>query len=672
MGGTESTAPSVEDQRLWARIRIVMGATILIGLVALGANALRAHLLTGVHEESIAFALGLERTRSEAVALGEAALAAAAPRGPAQGMLARERLARLHGSVDARLAAILGELAQRGDAEGSALFGARPHQLSAARAEIGRAVARLRAAPEAGSRGERSRLARRVRLLAESRLARGLELLADRESARGADLARRLRRGEIVFALAALLAFLALWRWGWRPILQAVEDRTSALVAANARAAQNLLFDAMTGLPNRRNLHERLGQMAEGGPLGILHIDLCGFHAVNTTLGRRVGDQMVICAARNLEELALGTDLLARIDTDEFVLATVTRTDPDQLQELAVEIIETLARPISVAGQSLTLDAVIGIAARSGPEDTAEKLLANADIARERARTEGGSVYFSAGMRERLAARRQTAHDLFQALMGDEIVPFFQPQIDVATGRIIGFEALVRWRHPERGVLNPHFFLDIADTAHLGGRITQIMLKKSVAALARWRALGCEVPRVALNLSARDLRCPELRDQIAFDLDRAGLAPEDLGIEVLESALIETDDDPILATIATLAKAGHHIDLDDFGTGHAALSYLRHATVDRLKIDRSFVRDLHRKPELRKMTLAMIQLAQTLGIRALAEGIETTSEWRTLVELGCDDLQGFAIGKPMPAEDVPAWIEAHDSRRKGGGLIAAA
>jgi diguanylate cyclase (GGDEF)-like protein len=658
-----------EDRQIGLRLRVAMLGTAVLCAIVLAASYAGFAILVSAHQRDGAVALGIERAEIAARRLAVEALHFGQSEGPTHVFLARSAVEEARGAFLAAYGDVIEQAGPYGrTALGDVLEG-RPYRLGAAVAEAARLAARVGTAPV---QGDARAAARALGRTVEQRVLRGLAALGRRQRARSEAVKSRLMVAGLGLAGLAGLLLAGQWQFTWRPLMRAVERRSRALSEANARAEHSLRYDGLTGLPNRWTLAETLEAFGPRAPLGVLHVDLAGFHAINTTLGFETGQQLLGYVSRTLSRVALGSDVLARVDTDEFVLATTRRADPDQLQELAVEIIETLGQPVEIAGHAISLEAVIGIAARTALAEVPEKLLANADIARARARKEGGSVYFSIGMRERLAARRQTAQELLQALVRDEIEPYFQPQIDAASGRLTGFEALVRWRHPERGVLNPHFFLEIADQAHAGPRITAIMLKKSIAALADWRSRGFAVPRIGLNFTARELRDPRLPDILAFDLDRAGLRPSDIAVEVLESALIEDEDDPILANVAALAEAGFHIDLDDFGTGHAALSHLRHLTVSRLKIDRSLVRDLHLRPELRKMTLAMIQLARSFGIAALAEGIESENEWHLLVEMGCDDLQGFAIGKPMPAAEVAGWIEEHERRLLAGRIIAAA
>ncbi|MEO0622971.1 MAG: bifunctional diguanylate cyclase/phosphodiesterase [Pseudomonadota bacterium] len=660
-----------EDRRLWGRVRMAMLATLLMCGALFAAGYLSLGQMATEHRESAEDVARMERLRLLADSMADEAAAVHSARGPAQAFLARETLT----STLAEFASTASRLLQSGERSGDpavrVMLRASPTHLADALIEAHALAVTANGRSPGIERPAARRAAKKLQRLVRRRIDGALEDLIALTKRRVEARSRDVQASAKTIAVLALLLFILLWRLSLRPLLETMEKRTGALIQAKADVERALLFDGLTGLPNRRNLVERLERLDPASPLGILHIDLAGFHAINTTLGWETGERLVRYAADTLVDLVPRTDVVARVNTDSFVLAISRETDPEQLHELAVEIIEALAQPIAILGHNVALEAVIGIAARRGGREPAAKLLANADIARARAREEGGSIYFSTAMRERLAARRQTAQELLQAIVRGEIEPYFQPQIDAATGEITGVEALVRWKHPQRGLLNPHFFLDIAEKSQIGRRISDIMVRRSVEALAEWQANGLPVPRVGINFSAQILRDPELCDRLKFDLDRVGLEPAQMSVEVLETAFVQGDDDPVIITVGALAEAGFHIDLDDFGTGHASLSYLRHQTVSRLKIDRSFVRELHLRPRIRKMTAAMIQLAQTLEIEALAEGVETEAEWRLLHEMGCNGLQGFAIGKPMPAAEIPAWVAEHESRRAGGQIVAA-
>ncbi|MEM9145069.1 MAG: bifunctional diguanylate cyclase/phosphodiesterase [Pseudomonadota bacterium] len=660
---------SDEDKQLWARLRLAMVATLVMCSLLFGAGYFAFDRIVQANNSSVEQVARIERMRLIADRLADEAATLQTASSPAHGMLAQERFASALGEFARTAALVISTTLRVGDPAQVALLRRQPHGLAAMLEEAHALAVTAGETRDPAAARDARRASRKLSRLVGRRIDRGLSDLIQLKKTYLASLADRVSLMAKAVAGIALATFLIIWRLALRPILSTVAERTHALMAAKDDVERALLFDGLTGLPNRRNLLARLETLEIDAPLGVLHIDLVGLHAINTTLGWETGERLVSFAADNLGEIGLSEDLVARVNADAFVLAIPRAVDAEGLQDLAVTVIEQVGRPIEVFGTTVRLEVVIGIAARQGRVEPAAKLLANADIARSRAREEGGSVYFSTDMRQRLAARRQTAQELMQAIVAGEIEPHFQPQIDAKTGIITGVEALVRWRHPQRGLLNPLFFLEIAEKAHIDGRIGDIMLRRSLEALADWRAAGLPIPRLSLNFTAHALRNPDLCAQLMFALDRHDLSPADLSVEVLESALILDDDDPVMKTIEVLAAAGFHIEIDDFGTGHAALSCLRHQTVSRLKIDRSFVRDLHLRPRIRQMTEAMIQLAHTLEIEALAEGVETQSEWRLLRELGCDGLQGFGIGKPMAASDLPPWVEQHERRRTKGGFL---
>ncbi|MGF1501682.1 MAG: putative bifunctional diguanylate cyclase/phosphodiesterase [Paracoccaceae bacterium] len=668
MTAAQDSGPTAGDRRLWRRLRTAMLTTLLLSLAILAIGYGGAHYVAFRYDAHLGRIAALERLELLSEKLAVETMAAQQAGTPVHRMTARGTISRVESALGSAI-----EVATRPmpavTGSGSAAAAVASERLAARLGEILSLSKRVRAS--LGTAESRS-LARRLARITGRDLRPKIQVLIEDHRERIHTVMARVEGAGIVLAGLSVVVALRQWVCAFRPLLRESQGRTRALMAANVQIRHSMQYDPLTGLANRSFLVQQLERRSRRGGLGVIHVDLLGFHEINTTLGWETGDLILRYVSNVLRETALASEFVARINSDDFVLATTTRSDPEQLQEVAVEILRRLGQSIDLDGHRLTLRAVIGVAARGTPDEPVEKILANADIARSRARDDEGLAYFSTEMRERLAIRRQTAQDLLQALVADQIEPFFQPQIDARTGRLVGFEALARWRHAERGVLGPYFFLDVAEHANLGQRITRAISAKACAALAGWRRDGLEIPRIALNVTARELRRPDIAEQLLFDLDRAGLAPKDMGIEVLESALIDRDDDPILANVARLSELGFAIDLDDFGTGHASLSNLQRLHVDRLKIDRSFVRDLHLKPELQKMTLAMIQLAETIGIGCLAEGVETRNEWRLLVELGCRDLQGFAIGRPMPVRDVPAWIARQSRTQRYAKGIAAA
>ena len=325
---------------------------------------------------------------------------------------------------------------------------------------------------------------------------------------------------------------------------------------------------------------------------------------------------------------------------------------------VAERIQKLLNRPLAVDDHEINNDCSIGIA--TGECKTpAEKLLVKAEKALIEAKRQPGqsvSVYTDE-MDARILRRRETLRGLKFALRHSEIGPFFQPQVDTRTGDLVGFECLARWNHPELGAIPPWQFLPVAQSAGLMNDITQAMVRKSLRQLSIWRESGLVVPRVSLNLDASDLGREGFADELMLELDRQGLGPTDVCLELLETAMIEDGENPVSRTLNRLGQMGFPIELDDFGTGHAAIASLRLIALNGIKIDRSFVTKLHERPGQVKLIRAMLRLAHAMQIRTIAEGVETPNERALLLELGCDTIQGFGIGKPMSAEDATRWLE---------------
>ncbi|MEM1345424.1 MAG: bifunctional diguanylate cyclase/phosphodiesterase [Pseudomonadota bacterium] len=660
--------PDATGERLWRRMRLAMitSAAVLVSMLA--AMVFAETQAVARYERHAAIVASLEDTRLLAARLAVEARELRSASTPAQRLMVRGRL----GTTGYRFGRLWRENLARLDLEAPdlvALLDNAPHSLRARMAEAERLTQRL-ADPNQNS-SEDSALRQLLRL-SERQLPNALAALIARQRTQAERGFALIRHAGLALGALAIVIQALQWQLMFRPLGRAFRARTLALAEAHEQVRRSHLYDALTGLANTRQLIDHLNRRDPEAPLGLLHVDLVDFRDVNAAHGWEAGDAVLRYVARTLADVAAEGDIAARTGPDEFVLATRRRTDPVQLQELSVDIMRTLADPVRGEGFVTRVEVVIGIAAREGRATSVETLLANARDACYRAREESGAVYFSSEMGARLAARRQSAQDLLQALDRDEIEPFFQPQIEARSGRLVGFEALARWRHPERGVLSPFFFSDVAHDPRIGQRITPAIVRRSLSALIAWRNEGFDIPGIGVNVTARELRERTFCDTLLFDLDRVGLAPSDLSIEVLESALVEGADDPLLSAIARLSDAGCRIDLDDFGTGRASLANLRLLQVDRLKIDRSFVSDIHLRPDQRKLAVAMIDLARTLGLRALAEGVETAEEWQAVTELGCHEIQGFAVGRPMPAADVPYWLAEYAKRRPPGQAIAAA
>jgi predicted signal transduction protein with EAL and GGDEF domain len=328
-----------------------------------------------------------------------------------------------------------------------------------------------------------------------------------------------------------------------------------------------------------------------------------------------------------------------------------------------------IAEPIAVNAGSVYVTASVGFClARRALAPDAASLLQAAEIAMDEARRAGpGSVRaFSGEMAAALEARTGLAGDLRAALEEGQIRPWFQPQVDARTGLVTGFEALVRWHHPQRGVLPPGDFLDTVETVGLTERMGEVVLFHALTALREWDLAGLRVPRVGVNFTALELRNPRLADRIRWELDRFDLTPDRLTVEVLETVVSEAANDSVVRNIAALATLGCDIDLDDFGTGHASITNIRRFAVSRIKIDRSFVTHVDSDPNQKKMVAAILSMADQLGLATLAEGVETPGEHRVLARMGCETLQGYGIGRPMPFEETADWMRTFKARQDSG------
>lgn len=386
----------------------------------------------------------------------------------------------------------------------------------------------------------------------------------------------------------------------------------------------------------------------------------------------RFGEQ----AVQSVQDLALARlrnllrrgDIAVRIGDARFMvlLAPSLRMDLEALLQLMKRLQSGLEEPASVAGSTQYLPVSIGFcSSRRLPDDsTGARMFETAAAALSEAVANGPSAIraWSESMRAARCARETLRSDAARALENGQIQPWFQPQLCTSTGNISGVEALARWIHPERGVIAPAQFLAALEEDQRMERLSEVIVTQSLAALRVWDRTGFEIPRVSVNFSMSELRNPALVDKITWELDRFDLTPQRLGVEILETVIAETSDGVVARNIKGLAKLGCHIDLDDFGIGHASISSLRRFKVHRLKIDRSFVTHVDRDEDQRRMIAAILGMADRLGMQTLAEGVESVGEHALLSQLGCDHVQGFGIARPMPAENLRDWIAGHKAR----------
>lgn len=426
---------------------------------------------------------------------------------------------------------------------------------------------------------------------------------------------------------------------------------------AERRAERMARHDALTDLPNRTLFRETLDRAMtaareQGESVALLCLDLDRFKAVNDTLGHPVGDALLRAVAGRLAGQIRDGDLLARIGGDEFAVLQVGAPQPDAARLLAQRLLGCLSTPVSVGERDLSVGLSIGVALAPNDARDADTLFKNADLALYRAKQEGrGSArFFEAAMDAAVRARQELEVDLREAVAREELDVHFQPALDLETGTITGFEALLRWTHPVHGPIGPDRFIPIAEETRLIVPIGDFVLRRACAVAATWP----DPIRVAVNVSAVQFESTDLPARVSAALAATGLSPERLELEITETVLVR-DAEQVLRTLSALRALGVRIALDDFGTGYSSLSYLRRFGFDRLKIDRSFIRDMH-DPDTAAIVRAMVGLGAHLGIAITAEGIETPEQLERVRAEGCSEAQGFLIGRPAPADELRRWL----------------
>jgi diguanylate cyclase (GGDEF)-like protein len=416
--------------------------------------------------------------------------------------------------------------------------------------------------------------------------------------------------------------------------------------------------DPLTRLPNRFSLHAQLAHAIDGAQmakskLAVLLIDLDNFKAINDTLGHAVGDQMLVEATARLRASVRTNDIVARLGGDEFGIV-VHGVDEISTAQCAEKIQQSLAKPYHLADQELYITSSVGISLY--PTDGADvaALLKNADTALYRAKSQGRNShrFFTPDLSQAAMNRLLIENQLRQGLSRNEFVLFYQPQINMQTGRISGIEALVRWNHPTQGLLTPDHFIPIAEDSGLILPLGEWVLHTACRQLQAWHAAGLtHIERVAVNLSARQFEQPELPELITSALRDTGLEPAHLELEITESVAMKNPQRSI-EILKALRSMGITLALDDFGTGHSSLTYLKLFPITSLKIDSSFVRDIETDHHDAEICAATITLAHKLGLNVVAEGVEKVGQLLFLRNIECGDAQGYLISRPLPAEDV--------------------
>ncbi|MER9462234.1 EAL domain-containing protein [Mesorhizobium sp. M0387] len=494
-------------------------------------------------------------------------------------------------------------------------------------------------------------------------LGQRIAAFADERSEKLLDLHRTLFYATIgVIVLVALFIF--------RPMSKAILRKTHELVDARNSMAFIAVHDGLTGLHNRTFLTDHFETLIKGAHrrrerLAVIQLDLDRFKQINDTLGHAAGDYVLVVTAQRMRDSCRASDLCARLGGDEFVMILNGAGGPEDINMLARRILEEINEPITFQGTTILPGASAGIAVYPIDADNAEDLLVHADLALYSAKKLGGGSFsfFSEELRRELDYRKQLEHDIKVAISENAFQVYFQPQVSLSNGVISGIEALVRWKHAERGMIAPGEFIPVAEKCGFMPEIGRIVFTKAIEQAAEWDRAGIAFGRLAVNVSGTELREPDFDRFLFATLEKAGLAPQKLSLEIVESVILDDEKTGIAAKLRHIRAAGVHLELDDFGTGYASLSHVNPNEIDRLKIDRRFVQNINENGDNTKIVRAITELARGLGISIVAEGAETEAELDSLMAIGCDQVQGYSIAFPMPQDKAREWLLARSPKK---------
>lgn len=467
----------------------------------------------------------------------------------------------------------------------------------------------------------------------------------------------------LFYATLGVIILVALFIF--RPMSNAILRKTHELIDARNSMAFIAVHDGLTGLHNRTFLTDHFDTLIKGSHrrrerLAVIQLDLDRFKQINDTLGHAAGDYVLVVTAQRMRDSCRASDLCARLGGDEFVMILGGAGGTEDINMLARRILAHINEPIVFQGTTVLPGASAGIAVYPIDADNAQDLLVHADLALYSAKKLGGGnfSFFSEELRRELDYRKQLEHDIKVAIAERAFQVYFQPQVSLTNGTISGIEALVRWNHAERGMIPPGEFIPVAEKCGFMPEIGRIVIAKAINEAAEWNRAGITFGRLAVNVSGTELREHDFDEFLFETLEKAGLPPQKLSLEIVESVILDDEKTGIAAKLRHIRAAGVHLELDDFGTGYASLSHVNPNEIDRLKIDRRFVQNIHENGDNSKIVRAITELARGLGISIVAEGAETEAELESLMAIGCDQVQGYSIAFPMPHDKALEWLTA--------------
>jgi diguanylate cyclase (GGDEF)-like protein len=492
-----------------------------------------------------------------------------------------------------------------------------------------------------------------------ARLAPALEVASRRYGMLAEQASRQADVGTLLILLAAAIISGALtWRF------QRAESQ------AAERFAHQALHDGLTGLPNRILLRDRTGQAIQGAdrelvPAALLLLDLDRFKEVNDTLGHHYGDQLLVQVGQRLQAALRQVDTVARLGGDEFAVLLPRIDATEGAMAVAKKLQAAFAEPFVLEGLALDVEASIGLAIYPDHGGDADELLQHADIAMYAAKeTHAGFVLFDPQQDQHSPRRLTLLGELRRGIEQGQLVLHYQPKVDAHTGQVRGVEALVRWQHPQHGLVPPDEFIPLAEHTGLIAPLTHYVLDAALRQCRGWRQAGHELS-VAVNVSTRRLLDLAFPDEVAGLLGDLEVPARLLVIEITESAIM-ADPQHALEVLSRLYEMGVQVAIDDFGTGYSSMAYLKNLPVHELKVDRSFVSQMTSSNRDAIIVRSTVDLGRNLGLRVVAEGVEDQGTWRELDALGCDVIQGYYISRPVPANDLLSWLERQQALRATG------
>ncbi|MDX1584194.1 MAG: EAL domain-containing protein, partial [Thermoanaerobaculia bacterium] len=421
-------------------------------------------------------------------------------------------------------------------------------------------------------------------------------------------------------------------------------------------------YDGLTGLANPVLFEKRVESAIEAARnadrhIALMFIDLDHFKSVNDTLGHNVGNQLLQLVAFRLQRALRDGDTVARLGGDEFIVVLGGLQQPDDAERVAQKLLDLLSRPYLLGGKEFLVTASIGIAVYPEDGPDVETLMRNADIAMYRAKDSGrnGIEICTHATAEQIVKRMNLENDLRQAIEREEFVLHFQPQVTATTREIHALEALIRWNHPERGLIMPNEFIPVAESSHLIVPIGEWVLRRACETLASWNGMSSEL-RVAVNLSPRQFQDGGFVEMVGQVLEETGIEPQRLELEVTEGTAMQNPE-VAMEILRELKTMGVRLAIDDFGTGYSSLSYLTQFPIDCLKIDQGFIRDLNTNGNVSAIISALITLAHQLDLSVIAEGVETSEQSDFLIEQHCEQMQGFLFSRPQPVEAISTLLQ---------------